>query len=275
MSLTHDVMADLGTCALCPRLCRPACPVAMGSAREASVPSVIASALRAWSRGELPAEVAREAATLCVDCGACTDHCYLHQPLPEAIRAARSELGVVVVPEALGAVEGEGGWCAISADARDLAGALAAALGAPVRSLRTGDRLGALAVDGPAFAPHAARLRGALAELRVVTADGGVATALEAAGVAFSWLHEVVPDLGDAVGSCRCGAGGATPLACCGAAGPLREHHPDDAERVGRAFLARMQGRAVRDARCGEHLRRVDARVEDDVDRLIALVEGG
>ncbi len=62
----------LDTCAVCPRLCRPACPVAMGSGREAAVPAVIAEVVRAWRDGRVGDDLAREAATLCVGCGGCT-----------------------------------------------------------------------------------------------------------------------------------------------------------------------------------------------------------
>ena len=60
-----------------------------------------------------------------------------------------------------------------------------------------------------------------------------------------------------AVGSCA--NDGLRPLACCGAAGPLRRAHPEDAARVAVMFAERADPGLIGDARCAEHLRAAGA----------------
>lgn len=255
------------TCALCPRLCRPSCPVASGSAREAAVPAVIAGVLLDFGRGRADAALAIEAATLCTDCGACQAHCHLDRPLPEALRAMRARIVPPPAYEALRPIEGKGRIIAIEADDRPLARALARRLGEPVRRWPTADRLGVAAIEHADFDRRLAEVRASVADAEIVIADGGIAEVLRRASVAFRWLHELLPDLASGCGSCR--APGDRPAACCGAAGPLARHHPDDADRVGRHWLARTAVRTVIDARCRSHLRRLDPGVRDPLDRLL------
>jgi hypothetical protein len=262
------IAEKVGTCTLCPRLCRPSCPVASGSAREAATPTAIASVLLDWERGLLPAAMAAEAATLCTDCGACEAHCHLHRPLPEALREARRALVSAPIPEPVRPVEGSGRYVAVESDDRRWAEALAKRLGAPVARWVTHDGLGVELVEHPGFAAQARALVAASADRQLVVADGGAATALRAAGVPFSWLHDLVPGLVvDGLGSCACG--GDRPMACCGAGGPLKRHHPEDARRVAQAWQGRTEARLVKDARCRGHLAASDPRWRDAVDRLL------
>lgn len=262
-------MTEWDTCALCPRLCRSACPVATGAEREAAVPTWIAWTLRGWEEGRHSRELAAEAASLCTDCGACRAHCHLDRPLPELLRDARARLLTPVAPEPLAPIEGEGSLVAIEADERPLAAWLQRALGVAVRRWPTSDRLGIASVEHPVFAHRAARLREAAGDLEIVVADGGVATVLQHVGVAFSWLHEVLPELaGPApIGSCRA-QGEGQGLACCGAAGPLARHHPEDAQRMGQMYLRRSSDGVLLDARCRGHLRQCGGAVRDVVDQL-------
>lgn len=254
------------TCALCPRLCRSACPVSTGSGREASVPAVIAGVMLEVERGGLDPSVAAEALTLCTDCGACQEHCHLHRPLPAAMREARARLLPRPAVEPLGPIEGTGAIVAVCSDERDLAGALSAELGEPVRTWRTRDHLGVDALHH-GDESRSQRIRASVGALRVVVISGGVAEVLTAAGVGFSWLHEVVRDLPWGEGSCR--LGGRRPLACCGGAGPLRHHHPEDAQRVGALWLQRSDEWVVRDARCRAHLTGCGGTVTDALDALL------
>ncbi len=259
------------TCALCPRLCRSVCPVATGSHREAAVPAQIAGVLREWEAGRMPAEVAAEAATLCVDCGACQAECHLDLPLPAAIRDARARLihpgGVEPLspPERVTST-----WVAVEVDSRPLAGALSKELRVEVGRWPTSDRLGAPWLDHPqAFAERASELRTLAHGLELVTADGGVMQVLHHAEVAARWLHHVVPDLHCPVGSCV--TGGERPAACCGGAGPLQRHHPREAADVARWFGRGLDG-STRDSRCRAHLQAAGVPVQDSVDLLLARV---
>jgi len=257
----------LSTCVLCPRLCRTSCPVATGSAREAAVPTLIATAVREWRHGRLARASAVQAVTLCTDCGACQERCHIDEELPAKLRAIRAELLPTPPVDPLSPIEGEGEIVAIEADERPLAAAVAERLGQPVRRWVTTDRLGIEAVEHPSWDKVAARIRGHAGSLRIVVVDGGVAHALTAANVGFQWLHDLLPDLPRGVGSCR--TNGARPLACCGGAGPLPLHHPEDADRVGRLFYERADDRFVVDGRCRNHLRGCGGQVSDPLDALL------
>lgn len=248
------------TCALCPRLCRPACPVAVGSGREASVPAVIGEVLLAWKHDRVDADLARAAATLCTGCGQCQQHCHLDVPLPDAIKDAWRDLLPVETPDLSPVVDGTGRLVAVHSDARTWASALAEHLGEPVAALRTHDYLGAGALER-GNTEHLATIRSTFRGHRAVVADGGTARVLKAAGASWLWLHELVPELGE--GARRSCASGGT--GCCGAAGPLEAHHPDSAARVARTW---GEG-AICDARCKEFLARHAVRAEDAVDRLL------
>lgn len=255
------------TCALCPRLCRSACPVATGTGREAATPGVIAAAVFEYRRGGLSREDVIEHLALCTDCGGCQDHCHLHQPLPEAMRELRGELfdRPAVLP--IGRIEGASRTVAIESDERPLARALEEVLGEPVARLTTRDRLGVAAIEHPSFTPHLEGLATVLHDRAPVVIDGGVAQVLEAAGVPFRWLRDVVRDLPGGHASCR--QGGSGPLRCCGGAGPLVHHRPDDARRVGLLWLQRAEDWVVRDACCREHLRSCGGQVTDPLDALL------
>lgn len=261
-------MSVWGRCAICPHLCHSACPVALGSGRQAAVPSVLASLLLLSERGEVDDEVARRASTLCVDCGACQDHCHLDVPLPDLLRAYRASALPTPSTEPLRPLVGRGTTVAVESDEREWARALAEAIGEDVAVWRTGDDLGAAALHHPGFETRAARLRTLVGGRRVVVTSGGVAEVLAEAGIGFVWLRDVLPQLPGGAGSCR--RAGGRPLACCGGAPPLVDHHPGDARRTGELWLERAHDWAVSDSRCRGHLRGCGAEVTDPVDALLA-----
>ncbi len=262
------ISATWSTCALCPRLCRTACPVATGSAREAAVPTLIATVLGQWEDGQVSRDLAVQAATLCTDCGGCQDRCHLHRPLPAFLAEVRAKLLDPPPIEPLRSIEGEGNWVAIEADDRPMAAALSQALGHPVARLYTSDALGVAAIEHPVMEPRVARLQKVLAGRELVVADGGVAQVLSRAGMDFQWLHQLVPAPEGASGSCQ--TDGERPAACCGGAGPLAKYHPDDAKRVGAHWLDRAESWRVEDARCRNHLRKCGGEVTDTLDALLA-----
>ena len=258
------------TCALCPRLCRNACPVATGTGREAATPAVIAGAVLEYQRGRMSEQDVITHIALCTDCGGCQDHCHLHQPLPEALRELRGVLMARPPVEPLRRVEGGARIVAIEADERPFAAALAEVLGQPVARLVTRDGLGVAAIEHTGFDTHLAGLRERLADREVVITHGGVAEVLQAAEIPFVWLRDRVRDLPGGHRSCR--QGQATPAACCGAAGPLRRTDPDGARRVGRFWLQRADDWGVQDSRCREHLNACGGQVSDPLDALLARV---
>lgn len=259
--------ARWSTCVLCPRLCRTSCPVATGTAREAAVPSFLAEVLSAWERGEVADDVAREAATLCTACGACQDRCHLHRPLPQYLAETRSRLLPPPAMEPLAPIEGSAELVAIEADERPFAATLARSLDRPVARWVTRDRFGVAAIEHPVWARRAEHLRELAGARQLVVVDGGVAHALDGAGIGFRWLHDLDRSLTLAAGSCR--TGGARPLSCCGGAGPLAAHHPEDAARVARVWLDRAWDGRVLDGRCRGHLVASGGAATDPLDELI------
>lgn len=253
------------TCALCPRLCRHACPVATTTGREAAVPANIGGVLLAWRRGHVTDADALEAATLCVDCGQCQDACHLHQPLPDALRKVRRKLGAQPAVKPLSPVEGDGRVVAIETDERAWASALADKLGEPVARLYTTDGFGIAMRGGPGWDERVAQLRSMLDDRDVVVASGDVAAVLAEAGVHVTWLHDRV----EGVGPVAKGCGHGTSLRCCGAAEPLRSAHPADAARMAKVWRDRTPG-CVGDARCASHLREQGLDGADVVDWLLA-----
>ncbi|MCO4748218.1 MAG: 4Fe-4S dicluster domain-containing protein [Proteobacteria bacterium] len=259
--------AELSTCALCPRLCRPACPVTTGTGREAAVPTFLAGMAIEFRRGRIEASLAEAALSLCTDCGACEEHCHIHHPLPELLRQARQEVAVDRLAEPLRPIDGDARRVAIEADDRPLGDVVEKLSGERVARWKTADRLGIGAIDSPAiWSERKPALRNWAEGRELVVADGGVAKALESAGVAFTWLSELA-DSDGCTGSCA--AGGERPLACCGGGGPLADHHPEDAARLARAFARRWDGARLVDARCREHLRNSGIDASDLLDQLV------
>lgn len=267
MESVAAAMSDpvLERCALCPRLCRSACPVASATGREAAAPTLIADVLLAWSRGQVGDALAREAATLCVDCGACAEHCHLGTPLPEALRAARARLTPAVAVEPLGPIEGAGTWVAVESDERAWSAALAGAVGRPVARWRTRDGLGAALLGRAAWADRAVAIADVLGAREAVVADGAAARALAAAGVRWRWLHAA---LGEEEVRLSCVSGAVGREGCCGGASPLAEHHPADAARMAARWSLHGE-RCVADSVCARALRAAGRPVDDVVDRLL------
>ena len=261
----------LDTCVLCPRLCRPACPVATGTGREAAVPTLIATMAKRWRDRTISKDLAIQALALCVDCGACERHCHIGHPLPALLKEVRRELRTWVPVEPLRPLIGEGTTVAIEVDERPWGDALATWIGEPVRRWATGDHLGwkNLGLDG--WANHVDDLIQHVSDRELVVADGAVAEVLDSARVTYTWLHDKCPQLADGQTSCASDSNGHS-LGCCGAAGNLYDSWPEDALLLADRWLRVHEDTPVQDTRCRNHLRRTGAIVRDSVDRILELV---
>lgn len=243
-------MSDVQTCSLCPRLCRHACPVSVGTGREAATPTAIAGVLVDHARGQVSDELARQAATLCVDCGACQDACHLHQPLPAMLREARDVLLSPSPEPDLPAVPAGVSVLLLIAQSADSLRPTAQ-VPSDAHVVVCPDRLG---VDHDfGSSPALGAVLAAFTGLELYTMDGGIFDVLHRAGLEPKWALDVPPT---SVGSCVCALGERPPLACCGARGPLREHHPESAVHLAQAFARRLApGSVLLDTRCAQHLR--------------------
>ena len=257
------------TCALCPRLCRVACPVATHSAREAAVPSVIAEVLRAHLQGRVSRELAAEAATLCVDCDACHEHCHLGVPLSQAIRTLRHEVAPLGPLPALPSVEGSARLVAIQTDSRAWSEALSARIGEPVATMLAPKALAVAWRDCPDWSVRLQALRACLDGRVPVVSHGGAAQVLAAAEIEYRWVHEVA-GLTDLALNVGCRVDGCKTSPCCGGGGSLAPHHPEDAARMTARWHEAVAGRAVVDTGCSEFSRASGYAVTDVVGLLLA-----
>ncbi len=250
----------IDTCSVCPRLCRHACPVAEGTAREAAVPATLATVLRRHRDGVIDTALATQAAALCVDCGRCMEACHLHVPLPDALASAWSAFGLVEAWGPVPAIEGSAQLVALETDDRSWAEALARRVGEPVGRWRIPGGVPWTSRGTPSWGRVSQALASVAAGRTVVVPDRASASALAAAGVPVRVLAE---QLDEPAWAPSCAAGGA----CCGGHGPLAAVHPDDAARMAAQYPVEAP---VADVGCAAHLRAHGRDVEDVVDRLLA-----
>lgn len=84
-----DPLGQASLCSLCPKLCRPACPVAAATGREAVQPWRISDAVVRGVSSGWTVELAEQVAS-CTGCLACAQPCLPGTNLPEESRAARA-----------------------------------------------------------------------------------------------------------------------------------------------------------------------------------------
>jgi Fe-S oxidoreductase len=83
--------ADPDLCALCPKLCRFACPVAAATADEGATPTAMAQSWREAKAGRLSWESAAENLHKCTGCEACRAPCEFGQDVPSFLLRARRD----------------------------------------------------------------------------------------------------------------------------------------------------------------------------------------
>ncbi len=277
--MTEDTVqlttSELEPCVYCPHLCRHVCPSAVGSDREAATPAAMATGVWAWLQGRADASWAAAHASLCVDCGRCTDHCKHSRPLGKLLAAARSSTAPPPYVEPPGRVHGTGELVAVQTDARQWAGALSTVLGQPVARYAAPDHLGAPLLDHPTrFQRYARALRDRLAGRVLVVADASSARAAEAAELQFKMLEDLVSlSMGGTVIPACTGTGMLSDAApgCCGARRHLRDAHPEVALDMAQDLITRMGPGplACQDAACAAWLREQGADVVDPIDSLL------
>ncbi len=269
------------TCALCPKLCRHSCPVAVATGREASTPTAIMTTLLRWHRDEVEPEQARLAATLCTNCGSCETTCGIEQPVIKILREVRAQLVEPMAAKPLQKVEGGATYVAIECDDRNWAAALAAHLGRGVARLQTHDHLGADRLDHPQSATeHLVGLRDRLGGRVAIVSCHRCESAVKAAGIDTLHLQTLcpMPISGTIHHPCHGprleGDTPASALACCGASGPLRHTHPEAAMDVKAQAVLRLgtDSACSPDTQCAQHLRSGGLNVIDPVSHLLTLV---
>jgi len=268
------------TCALCPRLCRHTCPVAVSTGREAATPTSIMTTLLRWNRGEVDPALAGQAAALCTDCGACSHACAVDQPVVEILREARQTLLAPAAITPLETVEGGATMVAIECDGRRWADALSRHLKHGVARLPTTDHLGVSRLDHPMSATqHLVAIRDRLGGRTAVVSCQGCARVTEAARIQTIHLHSLceLPATGTIHHPCRgprlAGETATSALNCCGAAGPLGRIHPEIAEDLLTQAAKRLGPGPVSspDSRCAQHLNSAGVQTIDPISHLLEL----
>lgn len=258
------------TCAFCPRLCRHVCPVAVGTAWESATPTAIMTTVWWAEMGMSSVELAREASSLCLGCGACEAHCKVHVPVPERLVGwlqAHREGEELPAPPSLPTILGVGVEVVVLGSEPDWR--------EPGRGdqawCRTGDALGFSAWEA-GDARVLERVARHFAGRRVVTASLDIARVLTAAGVPVRVL-ELAPAEGHPRRFNTCFEGAeATPdqLACCGRRAGFPEREPEAARRVAEENVRRLGGAPTRcaDASCAAWLRAHGGEVEGPAHHL-------
>ncbi|HCP46520.1 MAG TPA: hypothetical protein DIU15_10775, partial [Deltaproteobacteria bacterium] len=87
----NSTPGDPQLCALCPKLCRFACPIAAGTADEGATPTAMMDSYHQARAGQIPWEVAAENLAKCTGCEACRAPCEYDQDVPKLLYMARAE----------------------------------------------------------------------------------------------------------------------------------------------------------------------------------------
>lgn len=85
----EDALGQAALCSVCPKLCRPTCPVQHGTGRESAAPWRISDAVVRGVAAGWTLPLAEQVAQ-CTGCGACGEPCLPGTNLPEESRAARA-----------------------------------------------------------------------------------------------------------------------------------------------------------------------------------------
>jgi hypothetical protein len=275
---------DFEICAYCPNLCRHVCPVAVASGHEAATPTAMMTVSLLHLRGQVTGQQAGTAASLCVSCGACTEHCRLHRPVSDLLTELRRATMTAQPPAPLEPIQGEGHAVAVECGTRPWARTLQQRFDEPVARWVTADHLGSHCLDHPdLFETHAERLREALGRRLLVVACHQCLEVAKQSSLSVVHLAQLVQPPKQTHCFSPCGgpqldlpSASRRPL-CCGRHPNLAEN-PDIAEHIASTtarFLTQgdlpHQTRtavSVPDAACATRLRHHGAQVTDPIDWL-------
>lgn len=264
------------TCALCPKLCRHVCPVAVGTGLESATPTAILTEVLMADQYPEDESLAAQSIDLCTRCGACGSFCGVDQPVVELLDEARARHQPEPPPWTPPVIQGHAPTVAIVCGGDGWVDGLAEALQQDLAVVRTEDHLGET---------HMIRsdtrdaLTSALSKLfqgrTAVTSCGTCRAALEAAGVTVESVSAAtnhVPAF-PTWRTCHCDPGPSvdTVIRCCGARAPLSLEYPELAEKMGKEIAIRLEGQTVfvPDARCAAHLISAGAPVRGPTDHLL------
>jgi ferredoxin len=269
------VIAVVDTCALCPRLCRHVCPVAVATGLESPTPSAIMTeVMLAEGPGSAQHEVAA-ALDLCTRCGHCEDFCGVGQPVVALLDAARTRHQARPNTWNAPAIQGHALAVAIICGPHDWSAALAQDTGTTLSQMLTSDHLGEIHRIRNDTAPEViSALKRSFQGRTAITSCGTCKAALIAAEVAVESIESVcqsVPPL-PTWRTCHCEPGPSvdTLTRCCGARAPLATSESTLAASMATFIRRRLDGQSVYvpDTRCAAHLQSVGVSAVGPADHL-------
>lgn len=268
---------DVDTCALCPKLCRHVCPVAVATGREAATPSAIFAEVLVADLHPGEPHVAEQALGLCTRCGACSNFCGVDQPVPRMLEEARARHQPPLSPWSPPPVRGHATTVAVVCGDRDWSGPLADALNQDLALLLTHDHLGEM--HRTRHDTHQQTIEQIALLLQGRTAISSCGTCVEALNEADVTVESIESSANHHPAlprwrTCMCepGRGVSTGVTCCGARGPLSTEHPLLSVAMADELVQRLDGQRVfvADTRCASHLRQRGASVVSPTDPLFS-----
>lgn len=249
------------TCALCPRLCRHVCPVAVGTGLESATPTAILTEVMISNRSKGELQLAAQAVDLCTRCGHCEDFCGVDQPVVALLDDARTRLQDSPPAWTPPRVQGYAPTVAIICGAVDWSEALSEHTGQEFAILKTHDHLGeAHRIRTDTRDEVIALLARTLQGRTAISSCATCTEALAAADITVEPIEAVsqqMPRL-PTWRTCHCAPGPSvdTIVRCCGARAPLTLQQPELARAMSAEILRRLDGQAiyVPNTRCAEHL---------------------
>ena len=263
------------TCALCPKLCRHVCPVAVGTGLESTTPTAIMTEIMlAESKKPIP-NTAIDALNLCTRCNQCADFCGVDQPVVALLDSARTQLEAPPPRWIPPTVHGHSPTVAILCDERAWHEPLSKLTGQEMATLRTPDHLGEqhrIRTDtkNEVISALAKLMQGRTA----ITSCGTCRTALQDASITVEAIHvvsQLVPPL-PTWRTCHCDPGPSvdTVIRCCGARAPLMIAESELSDTIAAEVGRRLDGQAifVPDTRCATHLQNAGVQAVGPIDPL-------
>jgi len=264
------------TCALCPKLCRHVCPVAVGTGLESATPTAIMSEIMLSEAKRPISNTAQNALNLCTRCNLCADFCGVDQPVVDLLDTARTQIVAPPPKWTPPTIQGHAPTVAILCDHHAWDEALYRVTGQEMATLRTPDHLGEqhrIRTDTKAdvISAIAKVMQGRTA----ITSCGTCREALQEASItveAIEVVSQLVPRL-PTWRTCHCEPGPSvdTIIRCCGARAPLLTSEPDLSNTIAAEVGRRLDGQAifVPDTRCAAHLQNAGVQAVGPIDPLL------
>lgn len=245
---------DYRRCAYCPRLCRHVCPVAVATGREAATPTAMMTVpLIAAQIYETDFAIA--GTSLCLNCGACTDHCKHHVPVAQHLQHWRQSQGAPIIEaEPLQKIEGDAPRIAVLSAERDWRAAWTQAHHESLAAVRTQDFLGYAAWKA-GDTSILSKVKAHFAGRQLLSGSLAIRELLIAAGVHVEAIEQTTKPTFHA---CYLGAQpGVKQLACCGARENFPQREPEAAQAIAK-YNIELQGEETiicDDQQCADWLR--------------------